>query len=88
LIDGSTGRRADLKDVAGVSGASLIVLAASFLLGASSVTGKPIPDIRVIEGKWRGQIKVAGGPYEIFYLTVNANGSIVACRGPRRAGGR
>ena len=51
------------------------------LLGTSSVTGKPIPDIRAIEGKWRGQIKFAGGPYEIFYLTVNSNGSIVASWG-------
>jgi hypothetical protein len=59
----------------------LIVLAASLLLGAASVTGKPIPDIRVIEGKWRGQIKFAGGPYEIFYLTVNSNGNIVASCG-------
>jgi len=64
-----------------VRGASLIVLAASLLVGASSVTGKPIPDMRVIEGKWRGQIKFAGGPYEIFYLTVNSNGSIVASWG-------
>jgi uncharacterized protein YndB with AHSA1/START domain len=58
-----------------------MVLVAGLLLGASSVTGKPIPDIRAIEGKWRGQIKFAGGPYEIFYLTVNSNGSIVASWG-------
>ena len=64
-----------------VGGTSLIVLAAGLLLGASSVTGKPIPDIRAIEGKWRGQIKFAGGPYEIFYLTINSNGSIVASWG-------
>jgi hypothetical protein len=64
-----------------VSGTSLIVLAASLLLSASSVTGKPIPEIGVIEGKWRGQIKFAGEPYEIFYLTVNSNGTIVASWG-------
>ena len=64
-----------------VSGVVLMILAAGLLLGAASVTGKPIPDIRTIEGKWRGQIKVAGGPYEIFYLTVNSNGSIVASWG-------
>jgi len=58
-----------------------MVLVAGFLLGASSVTGKPIPDVRAIEGKWRGQIKFVGGPYEIFYLTVNSNGSIVASWG-------
>src|SRR6266700_600720 len=64
-----------------VVGASLILLTASLLLGASSVTGKPIPAMRTIEGKWRGQIKFAGGPYEIFYLTVNSDGSIVASWG-------
>jgi len=35
----------------------------------------------MIEGKWRGQIKLAGGPYEIFYLTVNRDSTIVASWG-------
>jgi len=43
-----------------------LLLAAGLLLGASNVTGKAITDIHMIEGKWRGQIKLAGGPYEIF----------------------
>ena len=58
-----------------------LLLAAGLLLGASNVTGKAITDIRMIEGKWRGQIKLAGGPYEIFYLTVNRDGTIVASWG-------
>ena|SRR5215467_1217013 len=61
-----------------VSGTSLIVLATGLLLGSSNVTGQAITNINMIEGKWRGQIKFAGGPYEIFYLTVNSDGSIVA----------
>ena len=61
--------------------ATLILLTAALLVGASSMTGKPITDIRMIEGKWRGQIKVSGGPYEIYYLTVNPDATIVATWG-------
>jgi uncharacterized protein YndB with AHSA1/START domain len=57
------------------------LLAAGLLLGASSLTGKAITDIHMIEGKWRGQLKLADGPYEIFYLTVNPDGTIVASWG-------
>jgi len=64
-----------------VSVTSLIVLAAGLLLGSSNVTGKAITNINMIEGKWRGQIKLAGGPYEIIYLTVNRDGTIVASWG-------
>ncbi len=64
-----------------VARATLILFAAAFLLGASSVTGKPITDIRMIEGKWRGQISFTGGPYEIYYLTINPDGTIVAAWG-------
>src|SRR5215470_1428013 len=58
-----------------------LLLATGLLLGTSNVTGKAITDTRMIEGKWRGQIKLAGAPYEIFYLTVNRDGSIVASWG-------
>ena len=61
--------------------ATLILLVGALLLGASDVTGKPITDIRMIEGKWRGQIKLARGPYEIYYLTVNPDATIVASWG-------
>lgn len=61
--------------------ATQILLAAALLMGASSMTGKPITDIHMIEGKWRGQIKFSGGPYEIYYLTVNPDATIVAAWG-------
>ncbi len=64
-----------------IARATLILFAAALLLGASSVTGKPITDIRMIEGKWRGQISFSGGPYEIYYLTINPDGTIVAAWG-------
>ena len=68
--------------------ATLILLAAALLLGASSVTGKPITGIRMIEGKWRGQISFTGGPYEIYYLTINPDGSIVAAWGANTRWGK
>jgi len=66
----------------------LILPAAALLLGASSVTGKPITDIRMIEGKWRGQIKFGGGPYEIYYLTINSDATIVATWGANTRWGK
>ena len=60
---------------------ALILLAAALVLGASSVTGKPITDIRMIQGKWRGQISFTGGPYEIYYLTINPDSSLAASWG-------
>jgi len=71
-----------------IARATLILLAAALLLGASSVTGKPITDIRMIEGKWRGQISFTGGPYEIYYLTINPDGTIVAVWGANTRWGK
>ena len=71
-----------------VARATLILLAAALLLGASSVTGKPITGIRMIEGKWRGQISFTGGPYEIYYLTINPDGTIVAAWGANTRWGK
>jgi hypothetical protein len=68
--------------------ATVVLLAAVLLLGASDVTGKPITDIRMIAGKWRGQIKLAGGPYEIYYLTVNPDATIVATWGANTRWGK
>ena len=71
-----------------ISRATLILLACALLLGASSVTGKPITDIRMIEGKWRGQIAFVGGPYEIYYLTINPDATIVASWGANTRWGK
>jgi uncharacterized protein YndB with AHSA1/START domain len=68
--------------------ATLIVLACALLLGASNVTGKPIADIHMIEGKWRGQISFTGGPYEIYYLTINPDATIVAAWGANTRWGK
>jgi hypothetical protein len=67
---------------------TLILLAAALLLGASSVTGKPITDVHIIEGKWRGQISFTGGPPEIYYLTINPDATIVAAWGANTRWGK
>ena len=41
-----------------------LLLVAGLLLGASNLTGKAITDIHMVEGKWRGQLKLADGPCE------------------------
>ena len=39
---------------------------------------QPIPSVSAIAGKWRGTIQFGRGPYELFYLTINPDGSLVA----------
>src|SRR5262249_56218841 len=65
-----------------------LLLAAGLLLGASNVTGKAITDIHMIEGKWRGQIKLPGGPYEIFFFTGHPDGPPFAPSGAPTPWGR
>jgi len=42
---------------------------------------QPIPSVTAIAGKWRGNIQFGRGPYELFYLTINPDGSLVASWG-------
>lgn len=37
-----------------------------------------ITSVGAIAGKWRGNIKFGRGPYELFYLTINPDGSLMA----------
>ena len=66
--------------------AVLIVLTATLLAGcasAPSAPAVPITDMRQIEGKWQGLITLGfGGPQELYYLTVQPDGGLVARWGP------
>ena len=56
-------------------------LVALTVLGAGCATlppAQPIPDIAAIAGRWYGQIQFGRGPYELFYLTISPDGSLVA----------
>ncbi len=58
------------------------VLATVLLAGCASAPSSPptpITEMRQIEGKWRGTITLGfGGPQELYYLTINPDGSMVA----------
>jgi hypothetical protein len=61
-----------------------VVIAPLFLLAVGGVGGcatfppaKPVPDIATIAGKWSGNIDFGRG-FQLFYLTINPDGSMVA----------
>jgi hypothetical protein len=60
--------------------------AAALLLGvlalgsagcASLPPARAVSDLNLIAGRWRGQITFSRGPYELFYLTINPDGTLV-----------
>ena len=64
-----------------------LALLALVALGVSAPAGcgwallppqQPIISVSAIAGKWRGNIQFGRGPYELFYLTINPDGSLVA----------
>jgi hypothetical protein len=44
---------------------------------ASLPPARPVTDINLLAGQWRGQITFRGGPYQLFYLTINPDGTLV-----------
>jgi hypothetical protein len=49
---------------------------------------QPILDVGTIAGKWYGNIQFGRGSYELFYVTINSDGSLVAWWGPNTRFGR
>jgi hypothetical protein len=49
---------------------------------------EPIPSMAAIAGQWPGTIQFGRGFNELFYLTVNPDGSIVGVWGPNTRFGR
>ena len=58
------------------------VLAATLLMTAPGDTVLPparaVTAISLIAGRWQGRIAFTGRSYELFYLTINRDGSLVA----------
>lgn len=61
-------------------------LGAALLLGAVALGPagcaslppvRAVSDVNLIAGRWRGQITFSRGPYELFYLTINPDGTLV-----------
>jgi len=59
-------------------GVGLLLAAVVAPAGCASLPpARPVTDINLIAGNWRGQITFRGGPYQLFYLTINPDGTLV-----------
>ena len=59
--------------------AALLVAAALAPAGCASLPpARSVTDINLIAGRWRGQIAFGRGPYQLFYLTINPDRTLVA----------
>ncbi|MEX2224428.1 MAG: hypothetical protein WEG40_21800 [Candidatus Rokuibacteriota bacterium] len=60
-------------------GAALLVGIALATAGCVSLPpARAVTDINLIAGRWRGQIVFGRGSYQLFYLTINPDGTLVA----------
>jgi hypothetical protein len=64
--------------------AARVMLAAWLIAAALAPAGcaplppaRPVTDLNLIAGQWRGQITFRGGPYQLFYLTINPDGTLI-----------
>ncbi len=59
--------------------AALLLIAAVAAAGCAPLPpARAVTDINMVVGRWRGQITFGRGPYELFYLTINPEGTLVA----------
>ena len=58
-----------------------VLLAAAALAPAGCAPLPParqVTDINLIAGRWQGQIVFGRGSYQLFYLTINPDGTLIA----------
>lgn len=48
---------------------------------ASLPPARAVTDINLLAGQWQGQIAFRAGPYQLFYLTINPDGTLVGSWG-------
>lgn len=59
--------------------AVLLIMAAVAPAGCAPLPpARQVTDLALIAGRWRGQIVFGRGPYQLFYLTVNPDGTMIA----------
>jgi hypothetical protein len=59
--------------------AVLLLTAAVVPAGCAALPpARQVTDLALIAGRWRGQIVFGRGPYQLFYLTVNPDGTLIA----------
>jgi hypothetical protein len=67
----STGRRA--------LGATLLLAALLTPAGCASLPpARAVTEIALVAGRWQGQVAFARSSYQLFYLTINPDGTVVA----------
>ena len=59
---------------------ALVTLALIVLVGCASATPVPLSSIEPLVGKWQGTLDQGEGP-QLFYLTINPDGTLVATWG-------
>ena len=60
---------------------SAVLLLAALLAPAGCASLPParqVTDIALIAGRWQGQITFARGSYQLFYFTINPDGTVIA----------
>lgn len=62
-----------------LAGVALVLLAAAAPAGCAPLPPpRAVTDMNVVAGRWQGQIAFSRGPYQLFYLTINPEGTLVA----------
>ena len=72
-------RRAAARGAGRVLGAILLVAVAVVPAGCAPLPpARQVTDINLLVGRWQGQITFSRGPYQLFYLTINPDGTLIA----------
>ena len=72
-------RRAAARRAGRVLGAILLIAAAVAPAGCTPLPpARQVTDINLLVGRWQGQITFSRGPYQLFYLTINPDGTLIA----------
>jgi hypothetical protein len=59
-------------------GAALLLVVGLGPAGCASLPpARAVTDLGLLAGRWQGQIAFARGPYDLFYLTINPDGTLV-----------
>ena len=70
-----------MKPRRSLSRSGAVAISVMLLTGCASAPPTPVSSIGPIVGKWAGTVAVGGGALQFFYLTVNADQTLVATWG-------
>ena len=70
-----------MKPRRSLSRSGAVAISVMLLTGCASAPPTPISSIGPLVGKWAGTVAVGGGSLQFFYLTINADQTLVATWG-------